>query len=492
MRKQDHLIQLIHSLTPSEKKYFRQYISARHDSKDYEKLFDTLHKSDTYDADTVSRTLKKSKKNLADDKEYLQEILLRSLQNFHASSMPRARCFNGLIEADILAGKGMTEFGLARVRKLKKSLIAGEDSLQYYMVLAQETNMAKYNTPGGLKAEKAIKATGDELIERLKAILLYNQVVKISIQILDLSADTTYVANPTIQKKAAVLIQEVNELTRGKKLSACTHTAYHKMLAEYYLFLGVDTAMSIQHGRKALQRFEAESTAYRQFYIKDNYLIYQILVQGYFASRDYKNMELFLHRIKALISGNVLKQLQYRSGRFIFQNELLFFTATGRHTEALAYLQNNLDGYKTIGATEEDLSVVQLMQAVNLFHQQKYDDALKALLPLLSSGAPPQLPETSITARTLNLMIQYEIGNTESMPDYLRASERFFRKEKLVTKEVKLFLELMHQLCKYGNKVHAMEFQKRLEDVYAACRFELIGHFVLLPWLRRFPKRTLA
>src|SRR3954471_13485669 len=110
MRKQDHLIQLIHSLTPSEKKYFRQYISARHDSKDYERLFDMLHKSDTYDADTVSRSLKKSKKNLADDKEYLQEILLRSLQNFHATSMPRARCFNGLIEAEILAGKGMTEF----------------------------------------------------------------------------------------------------------------------------------------------------------------------------------------------------------------------------------------------------------------------------------------------------------------------------------------------------------------------------------------------
>ena len=42
MRKQDYLLELIHSLTPSEKKHFRQYIASGDESKDYAKLFDIL------------------------------------------------------------------------------------------------------------------------------------------------------------------------------------------------------------------------------------------------------------------------------------------------------------------------------------------------------------------------------------------------------------------------------------------------------------------
>lgn len=492
MRKQDYLVALIQTLSPSEKKYFRQFIAARHDSKDYEKLFDILQKAEVYDAEVVSRSLRKSKKKLADDKEYLQEILLRALQNFHANSMYRARCFNTLIETDILAGKGMGEFALSHLRKLKRIMLTGEENLLYYMMLSQETNIAKMSTPGGLKAEKAIKASSEELVERLQAILLYNQLVRIAIHVLDLSADIKYVTNPSVQKKAAAMIQDVTELVRGRKLSTLTYTTYHKLLAEYYLFLGVDSKLSVQHAKKALQRYDSETEAYKQFYIRDCYLIYNIMMQGYFALNDYRNMELCLTRIDELRNGNVSRQFQSRADRVIFRHTFLMHTATGSHEVALAFLNDNLQAYKKLGPAVEDISVAELMRSLNLFHLQRYGDALQALLPLLSSDAPAQLPETRITVRALNLMIQYEIGNRESLPDYIRSSDRFFKKEKLVTKEVKLFLELMQQLHRHGNKASVTEYQKRLEDVYALHHFELIGHFALLPWLKRFPRKALS
>jgi hypothetical protein len=75
------------------------------------------------------------------------------------------------------------------------------------------------------------------------------------------------------------------------------------------------------------------------------------------------------------------------------------------------------------------------------------------------------------------------------MPSYMRAAQRFFTNEGLMTKEVKLFLELMRYLSKHDKKVPIETFQKSFKEVYDGHRFELIGYFVIWPWLQRFPKK---
>ena len=489
MRKQDYLLELIHSLTPSEKKYFRKYIATGDETKNYTKLFDILQKSESYDAETLSRELQKSKKKIANDKEYLQEILLRTLHSFHSPSMYRAKVFNGIIESDILASKGLMKFSLAHIRKLKKGLLSGEENILYYQVLTQEINLVTAMTPGALRADEWVKKTTDELQLRLDACRLNLKLMSISTRIQDLAADIKYIESNAVRKEAQALIDEAVQLTKGQKLSSRTFQTYQNLMVEYYFFLGVNTKLALDHAQKSIDRYESESEQYRQFHM----LIYVddllSLLNCYFELRQYKEVEKTIRKLQDLAALKISKRIVIRAERRIFHFSLLLLTAREEYEKALKFINDNIASYEKLTSTDQDHSLVQLLKAVNLFHLQRYDDALSALLPLLASDAPAQLPETRISARALNLMIQYEIGNLGSLPNYLRAAQRLFTNEGLMTREVTLFLKLMRHLSKNGTKTSLVEFQKDLKEVYDAHRFEIIGYFVIWPWLTRLAQR---
>ena len=492
MRKQDYLIQLIHSLTPSEKKHFRQHMAAGDNSKDYAKLFDILQKSESYDAEAVSRELKKSKKNLADDKEYLQEILLRSLNSFHSPSMYKGTVLNGIIESDILSAKGLLKFALANTRKLKRSMLAGEEDILYYQVLAQELNLVAAITPGALKADEGVKKSEDELLLRLDACRLNTKLMTISTRIQDLSADIKYIESKAVQEEAKTLIDEAVALVAERKLPSRTFQTYHNLMVLYYFFLGVNTKLALEHAIKSIERYESETEQYRQFHVLIQLDDLLSLLNCYFELRQYKELQQSIRRLQDFASLKISKRIIIKAERRIFHFSVLLPTATGEYEKALQFIDDNIAAYKKLTSTDEDHSLIQLLKAINFFHLQRYDEALTELLPLLSSDAPSQLPETRITARALNLMIQYEIGNVASLPNYLRAAQRFFSNEGLMTREVTLFLKLMRHISKEDAKAPLAEFKKDFEEVYDAHRFEIIGYFVIWPWLTRLVARKKA
>jgi hypothetical protein len=94
-------------LTPSEKKYFKQYISVRKESKFYEALFDLLQKQEEYDVTELSKKLKKTTKQVSDAKDYLMQVLLKSLESFHVETTPMIRVYNLLNQAEIARIKGV-------------------------------------------------------------------------------------------------------------------------------------------------------------------------------------------------------------------------------------------------------------------------------------------------------------------------------------------------------------------------------------------------
>jgi tetratricopeptide (TPR) repeat protein len=489
MRKQDHLVQLIHSLTPNEKKYFRKYIAEGDNSKAYGKLFDLLQKSGSYDADDLSRKLKKSKKNLADDKEYLQEILLKSLNNFHAQSMHRTKAYTGLIEADILASKGLPEFAIAHIRKLKKVLIPYDENILYYLALMQEVTLVRTTVPGGLKSDEWVRSSTNDMIKRLESMIINVRLVNMCIEMQGLSADIRYITSKEVQDKALAIVREANELVRDKELPSHSFISYHHLMVIYYFFLGVDTQRSIFHVEQMHQKYMSESEAFRNFHSRTFNNIQTCLMQAYFELREYKKVGTCIQVLNKYLASVIPSEITDRSKSKVFTFTLLLHTASGKHEEALQFIHDQLATFEKYRQGSEQMAVVQLLKAINLFHLQRYDEALSELLPLISSDAPQQLPETRISARALNLMIQYETGNHISMPSYLRAAQRFFTNEELMTKEVTLFLVLMRYLLKQNKKVSIHDFQKKFEEVYDAHRFEIIGYFVIWPWLQSFPKK---
>lgn len=106
MRKQDHIISLISSLTPAEKKYFIQSARANGKEPDYLRLYEELLTSTQYDADVLSQKLGKKKTDLANEKKYLEKVLMKSLRDMNAER-PHIQPMNSLADAVLLIDRGL-------------------------------------------------------------------------------------------------------------------------------------------------------------------------------------------------------------------------------------------------------------------------------------------------------------------------------------------------------------------------------------------------
>ena len=124
MHPQDELLNLIKSLSPSEKRYFR-INSARHilgEKNRYEMLFDFY---DRWPADTPFGEEEFKKliededfgKNLASDKNYLHSIIMEAMRAFHAEKGPEQKIASLLADETFYRSKRLNRLRLKTIEK---------------------------------------------------------------------------------------------------------------------------------------------------------------------------------------------------------------------------------------------------------------------------------------------------------------------------------------------------------------------------------------
>lgn len=118
------LFDLIHSMTMSEKRYFKIF-SSKHvigDKNDYVELFDAIDKMETYNEELLSK--KSFVKNLSAEKNYLHKLVLKSLNAFHLDLNSKTKIYSYLQSIEILYHKGL----YVQAEKIcKKALIIAKE-----------------------------------------------------------------------------------------------------------------------------------------------------------------------------------------------------------------------------------------------------------------------------------------------------------------------------------------------------------------------------
>ena len=93
MLKKDFLIQLIGSLSPNEKRYFKLYSNVQDSDSRFMKLFDLLENETTYNTKKLCTALQLTPQQLTGDKHYLQQMLLRCLRSFEESASDHSAAY---------------------------------------------------------------------------------------------------------------------------------------------------------------------------------------------------------------------------------------------------------------------------------------------------------------------------------------------------------------------------------------------------------------
>ncbi|HJU65131.1 MAG TPA: hypothetical protein VJ596_05605 [Gemmatimonadaceae bacterium] len=119
MPRRPQLFDLIRSLTPSEKRYFKLQASIAGSSHNYVRLFDAVDAQSRYDEDALRARFRGAAfvRQLHVTKNYLTRLILRSLRSYHASSTQDATLKELLRDAEVLFRKELFDHCEVVVRK---------------------------------------------------------------------------------------------------------------------------------------------------------------------------------------------------------------------------------------------------------------------------------------------------------------------------------------------------------------------------------------
>jgi hypothetical protein len=127
----DFVFRLVHSLTTSEKVYFKRQtkIHAGKESKNYLKLYDAISEMTSFDKNLLKAKIEGTtiNKYLSSEVDYLNEKLLLSLFNFNLNRTKRNKIQKGILIIETLSAKGFRKEALKKLTSIKKSAFKQEE-----------------------------------------------------------------------------------------------------------------------------------------------------------------------------------------------------------------------------------------------------------------------------------------------------------------------------------------------------------------------------
>jgi hypothetical protein len=135
MKSKELLFELIHSLTKSEKRYFKVFTANHKDNNNYAKLFDAIHAQTEYDEEALIKQFAQEDfiRQFSVAKNYLMNLILKSLSSHHNKAKKTIELNEFLSEIEILYWKGLYKLAHKRVKQAKK--IADKFDLAHYLLL---------------------------------------------------------------------------------------------------------------------------------------------------------------------------------------------------------------------------------------------------------------------------------------------------------------------------------------------------------------------
>lgn len=188
MTPQSDLFDLIKSLSPSEKRYFKVYATAigGKETAGYMKLFDFLEKMPVYDEAAIKKQFKHERfiRQLSVLKNYLYDIILRNLMHGSREYRPVADLQIQLCAVQLLYEKGLHRNCLKLIKKLKETAAQLEefgilDKLYDWegRILLNEVNIPEAIKKAQEQIE-TVKKRQTDLEYKLKSLEIYDFINK--------------------------------------------------------------------------------------------------------------------------------------------------------------------------------------------------------------------------------------------------------------------------------------------------------------------------
>lgn len=481
----EKLFQLIRTLSPAEKRYFRIFVRGKtiRDSK-YLQLFEGMAAMKALDEEALKTRIYKSQavtgKKYSELKAYLYELLLKCLQSFDEQHSIDYRLNQLLQSVAVLFKRG--QYGncdelLYKAGKLARhyerfghqlDIIGWEKQLAYTRM---DVDFLHKNLEQLQFQEDHALAQLRNAADYRKAFFQVYTIVKR--EATQRGGDRMLRLQQSVQQEA---FRDPDLATSHKARVTYYRTInlYHYALAEYPEFY--------ETGRQLIALLESQP-----HFLKENIADYIAALSNLILScgllGKYAEVERALQKLRQLHA--LTEDDRQKIHRQYFTNRFALCIYTGEFEEArqeMAHCQSEADAFDP---HHYETASFYFQYCVICFGCGDYSSALDYLNQWLNQPRSVDREDLQSLARVLSLILHFELGNSVLLESLLRSATRFMQKKNRLFELERRFIHFMADLMRAANRMEQQPvFQKmktELPDLPGAK--SLLQTFDLEAWL---------
>jgi hypothetical protein len=484
MAQHDDLFELIRSLTPSEKRYFKlhadKYTGSDYKSH-YEKLYDALQHwpSDSYDEKEFKKKQKGKAflKNLPTEKNYLKELLLKTLRNYHSENDRATSLHEMLLDIRLLLDKGLKNQAAKVIDRAMR--IAKTAELHSQMLLLHDYLLELRRIDANIQPVSGTEIAAQErgVLEQLQ---LTRRAVHLQVAIIDIHMNNSWAEN---QKEVEKIMSETTEMLKHKQLTRRAGL-YLLNIRQYYLVHLRQYEDVLSLTTEWLQKLEAKTDD--NFYSEKDY---RPLLANYLLSalqcEKFELMPAAIDKIKSLNVHNDRSAAE--SFRLAAQYELVYLLNRPEIKGADAMLQHIEQGlirYRSF-LSEQQLIRFRFNISLLFFLQRNYSTALDHINKLYHlSGRDERYQYTTGMARAMEWMCHSSCKHYTILDNSLRNLKRYFADRELTGPFFNTLFQLYSTIIKEAGMKPAsrVSVKKQLTDAPLPKEWEQLRAIVLV-WI---------
>ena len=412
---QDPTFELIQSLSPNEKRFFRLQSGAE---KNYLHVFDALDAMKEFDPEALKKKLKKKKLNISYEKNYLYNQILKSLRIYHTEASVKSRARAALDYVDVLIQKGLYEQAM-RVLKKNETVFETYENFPNLIALHDYEEAILHRTDGLNTPDAGAGFYGKrtETLGKMQNLIDYRLLER---QMISLHHHSQF----SISREKLQKIKKHRLLLEDKSQSFDAKFRYFQVNAMIAIY---------EHDYKKEAMWFREIIALINAHpeIKEAYykIYYVVALHNYinacFICNDFTEAEKVIGELKQLDEAAGYKQAELHC--YALMDEASLYTQMGEPQKGAGVLTTMLETLKQTQISDYSRSLLAYATALVFFMNRQYRESAKTLQTLIDEMKNSEYKDRQAFARVVLLINYYEMGKFDMIDYILNSTQRFLK-----------------------------------------------------------------
>ncbi len=467
----DHVYQLIKSLTKAEKRAFKIY-ATRNSSPDakFIQLFDAMDKATTYNEHEIIKGLKGVKKRqFSNLKAHLYKQVLTSLRLTNIKHNIDIMLREQIDHARLLYNKGLYQQSLRLLDRAKtQARQQHRNTLEYEILTFERIIESQYIT-------RSLKNRADEIIEqgnqKLDTLSNYNRLANLSLRLYGIYIKSGHVRNEDDYAEISRFFKsELNDINQ-KELGFFEQLYLYVSYAWYSLIVQ-DFLLQYRYAQKWVDLFHNNPEMLELepiWYLKGQH----VLLEALFILGHYSKHEKVAKRLEEFVENPPTRNnqnLETLGFMYLYTSKLNGHFIAGTFTEGVDMvpeLNRKIETYSQ-QIDPHRILIFYYKIACLYFGAGMNKKAIEYLNKIINYPDQKLREDLHCFARILNLIAHFELGNQTHVEYQIRAVYRFLRKMNdmnLVQEEILTFLKNLENSDSIPIKEKFIQLRDRLLEI---------------------------